>query len=59
LKALLEEEHEQIVNRDHEGCDNNNLIPGSWSLKKQPNSKIQRRIITCSEIQTQQPTPTL
>ena len=59
LKALLEEEHEQIVNRDHDGCDNNNLIPGSGSLKKQPNSKIQRRIITCSEIQTQQPTPTL
>ena len=50
LKALLEEEHEQIVNRDHDGCDNNNLIPGSGSLKKQPNSKIQRRIITCSEI---------
>jgi hypothetical protein len=51
LKALLEEEHEQIVNRDHEGCDNNNniLLPGSGSLKKQPNSKIQRRIITCSE----------
>ena len=59
LKTLLEEEHEQIVNRDHDGCDNNNLIPGSGSLKKQPNSKIQRRIITCSEIQTQQPTPTL
>ena len=51
LKTLLEEEHEQIVNRDHEGCDNNNniLLPGSGSLKKQPNSKIQRRIITCSE----------
>ena len=49
LKTLLEEEHEQIVNRDHDGCDNNNLIPGSGSLKKQPNSKIQRRIITCSE----------
>ena len=49
LKALLEEEYDQIVNRDHEGCDNNNLIPGSGSLKKQPNSKIQRRIITCSE----------
>jgi len=52
LKALLEEEYDQIVNRDHEGCDNNNiLIPGSGLLlKKQPNSKIQRRIITCSEI---------
>lgn len=49
LKALLEEEYDQIVNRDHDGCDNNNLIPGSGSLKKQPNSKIQRRIITCSE----------
>ena len=51
LKALLEEEYDQIVNRDHEGCDNNNiLIPGSGLLlKKQPNSKIQRRIITCSE----------
>jgi hypothetical protein len=50
LKALLEEEYDQIVNRDHEGCDNNNLIPSSGSsLKKQPNSKIQRRIITCSE----------
>lgn len=48
LKALLEEEHEQIVNRDHDGCDNN-LLSGSGSLKKQPNSKIQRRIITCSE----------
>jgi TATA-box binding protein (TBP) (component of TFIID and TFIIIB) len=52
LKALLEEEYDQIVNRDHdhEGCDNNSiLIPGSGLLKKQPNSKIQRRIITCSE----------
>jgi hypothetical protein len=51
LKALLEEEYDQIVNRDHDGCDNNNnLLPGSESsLKKQPNSKIQRRIITCSE----------
>ena len=49
LKTLLEEEHDHIVNRDHDGCDNNNLIPGSGSLKKQPNSKIQRRIITCSE----------
>jgi TATA-box binding protein (TBP) (component of TFIID and TFIIIB) len=50
LKTLLEEEYDQIVNRDHDGCDNNNLIPGSGSsLKKQPNSKIQRRIITCSE----------
>jgi TATA-box binding protein (TBP) (component of TFIID and TFIIIB) len=51
LKALLEEEYDQIVNRDHdhEGCDNSILIPGSGLLKKQPNSKIQRRIITCSE----------
>jgi TATA-box binding protein (TBP) (component of TFIID and TFIIIB) len=55
LKSLLEEEYDQIVNQDHEGCDNNNnnnnnLILGSGSsLKKQPNSKIQRRIITCSE----------
>ena len=59
LKALLEEEYDQIVNRDHDGVDTN-LLPGSGSLKKQQNSKIQRRIITCSEIQTQQqPTPTL
>lgn len=59
LKALLEEEYDQIVNHDHDhdGCDNNNnntnnniLVPGPGSsLKKQPNSKIQRRIITCSE----------
>jgi hypothetical protein len=55
LKALLEEEYDQIVNRDHDECGNNNnnnntLLPGSGSLKKQQNSKIQRRIITCSEI---------
>lgn len=53
LKALLEEEYDQIVNRDHDECGNNNnnntLLPGSGSLKKQQNSKIQRRIITCSE----------
>jgi hypothetical protein len=48
LKALLEEEYDQIVNRDHDECDNN-LLPSSGSLKKQQNSKIQRRIITCSE----------
>lgn len=48
LKALLEEEYDQIVNRDHDECDNN-LLPISGSLKKQQNSKIQRRIITCSE----------
>jgi TATA-box binding protein (TBP) (component of TFIID and TFIIIB) len=48
LKALLEEEYDQIVNRDHDECDSN-LLTGSESLKKQQNSKIQRRIITCSE----------
>lgn len=47
LKTLLEEEYEHIVNRDHDECENDFI---AMSQKKQQGSKIQRRIITCSEV---------
>jgi hypothetical protein len=57
LKKLLEDEYEHIVNRDHEstpngnGNGNGNGFSSSPFQKKQP-AKIQRRIITCSEVQS-------
>lgn len=55
LKTLLKEEYEHIVNRDHDpdpesaaANESGNSLPFQ---KKQP-AKIQRRIITCSEVQS-------
>jgi len=49
LKTLLEEEYEQIVNHEHD--HSNHCIITPPFQKKQP-AKIQRRIITCSEVQS-------
>lgn len=52
LKTLLEEEYEHIVNSEHDhdnGNGNESTTPHFH--KKQP-AKIQRRIITCSEVQS-------
>jgi hypothetical protein len=50
LKKLLEEEYEHIVNRDH---DIDFASAASSQFQKKQPAKIQRRIITCSEVQTQ------
>jgi len=51
LKKLLEEEYEHIVNRDHEPDVTFGSTASCQFQKKQP-AKIQRRIITCSEVQS-------
>ncbi len=50
LKTVLEDEYEQIVNRDRE-CGEDGQIP-EWTPcpKKVQTAKIQRRVITCSEV---------
>ncbi len=50
LKTVLEDEYEQIVNRDRE-CGDDGRIP-EWTPcpKKAQTAKIQRRVITCSEV---------
>ena len=50
LKTILEDEYEDIVNRDRECGDDGTQIP-DWtpSIKKPQSAKIQRRVITCSE----------
>jgi hypothetical protein len=50
LKTLLEEEYEHIVNREHDTVNCNEF--GTQSIQKKQPTKIQRRIITCSEMQT-------
>lgn len=61
LKTLLEEEYDHIVNREHDQNNSNcnELVTATTTAtatatplqKKQP-AKIQRRIITCSEVQS-------
>jgi hypothetical protein len=50
LKTVLEDEYDQIVNRDRE-CGEDGQIP-EWTPcpKKAQTAKIQRRVITCSEV---------
>ena len=53
LKAVLEDEYEHIVNRDRDrDCNGNEGQISKWvpCPKKVQTAKIQRRVITCSEV---------
>ena len=50
LKTILEDEYEEIVNRDRECGEDGTQLPGWTPCQKKPQvAKIQRRVITCSE----------